>query len=147
MDLPSAGTVVAASVIFRSVSDKSTYPDLRSFIYQHRVLQGLTRTVSAGMLGDSAVVYGVWTHDTLAAVASFVPTERRGVWTIEHLIWNASDKNVAVKRACILKLIDQFVSNNECSVLRAPRGEASEDLRDVLPYLVSAAFEFTAANE
>jgi DNA-binding MarR family transcriptional regulator len=147
VDLPSAGTIVASSVLFRHVADTSTYPDLRSFIYQHRVLQGLTRTESAGILGDSAVVYGIWSHDVLVAVASFVPAQRKGIWRIEHLIWDANDKNVAVKRTCVLKLIDQFVSNNECAVLRAPTSEVSADLRDVLPDIVSAVFEYTAVND
>jgi hypothetical protein len=64
------------------------------------------------------------------------------VWAVEHLIWNADDKNIAVKRGCILKLIDQFVSINECTLLRAPRSEVSEDLRDVLPEIASVALEF-----
>lgn len=142
VDLPNAATVVAASLIFRLVSDATTYPDLRSFLYQQRVLQGLTRSVSSSILGESAVVYGVWSHDVLTAVASFVPSERKGVWFVEHLVWNADDKNAAVKRTCILKLIDQFVSLNECAVLRAPKGEISEDLREVLPEVVSAVFEY-----
>jgi DNA-binding MarR family transcriptional regulator len=143
VDLPSAATVVAASVIFRHVSDARAYPELRSFIYQHRALQNLTHSVSATILSETAVVYGVWSHDKLGAVVSFVPAERKGVWAVEHLIWNADDKNIAVKRGCILKLIDQFVSINECTLLRAPRSEVSEDLRDVLPEIASVALEFS----
>jgi hypothetical protein len=137
VDLPSTDTVVTSSLVFRQVRDLATLPILRSFIYKHRVLQGLTESSSVSILAKDAFVYAVWSGDTLVAVTSFVPGTRKGVWQLEHMIWVAGEHPLAIKQRCILKIIDQFASITGCTSLEAARSEISQELRDALGSSIS----------
>ena len=129
MNLPSEGTVVAASLLLRRLSNADLLPEARAFIYRERVKQGLVDSTSTDLLGESSVTYAVWLNDKMVAVASFTPSTRQGTWSISHLIWADFFRNTSAQYACVQKLFDQFSVFTGCTSIITPTAEISESVR------------------